>query len=110
MEEITPTNNLTDRVYKLESAMAVQAVNTDTILQQLREIKNNHLVHINDKLEVLSKSVNDNQIATVEKINSLQLTDAGAAPTQAIVADVIKYIIIAIVAAVLTLLISHSLA
>lgn len=96
------------RLAELEKNSAVTTVRLEQICKEISEIKNNHLVHINNELTGIHSAITSNQTTLLEQITKLRLIDAKAEPTQAIVSDVIKYIIIAIVAAVLTLLLTHA--
>lgn len=97
------------RLAKLEKDTAVTAVRIEQICKEIGEIKSNHLVHINNELTGIHSAINANQTTLLEQITNLRLIDAKAEPTQNIVSDVIKYVIIAVVAAALTLILSHSL-
>jgi len=98
------------RLQELEKQSAVMDVRFEQINQNISEIKNNHILHINDQLIVISKTINDNNTSLVSLINqkigeiystitALKITDAKQEPTNGIVAEVIKYIIIGVVGA-----------
>lgn len=93
----------------LQKGYAVMEVKIDHITQSLSEIRQNHLVHINDQLTVMSKTLIDNNITLTALVNnkmtemyasisSLRITDAKQEPSNNILTKVIEYAILAIVA------------
>lgn len=68
----------------------------ENICSEVLTIKNNHLVHIQDSLDMLS-----------EKVMEINLKGAGQTPTIVMLQDIGKYIIIAIVGAIIALIIKN---
>jgi len=100
---------------KLEKAVAVTDVKLDRVTQDISEIKNNHLLHINDQLLTLNQTIVANQTLTTSlitnkvneiysKLTELKINDAKTEPNNNIVSEAIKYIIIAVIGAGLVLL------
>lgn len=118
MPQEIKTSQLEKDVQELKTTYAVTQTEIGHIKQSINEIKNNHLLHINDKLATLdtnlvnnnielTKLVNDKLGEIYKKITELTITDAKQEPTQNIISEVIKYIIIAVVGAGIALLLSH---
>lgn len=87
----------------LQKNQALTDLKLDTINQSILEIKNNHLLHINDQLMKfnvaiadLSTKFNDKVGEIYSKISDLKINDAKQEPTNTIVMDTIKYIILAV--------------
>lgn len=108
MPELTAADG--KRITDLEKNQAVTDLKLDNINQSILEIKNNHLLHINDKLAELSKTINDNNVSLVGLVNTkvgdvyakltdLKINDAKQEPTNSILNKVIEYVIVAVVAA-----------
>lgn len=115
----TETNQLKKDVQELKTSGAVTEQKLLHITQSIDEIKNNHLLHINDTLTVLDRRITDNHTLTTtlineklgeiyKKITDLSIVDAKQQPTQNILTKVIEYVIIAVVGAVIALVVSHT--
>jgi hypothetical protein len=85
------------KVIQLEKNYAVMDVKVDRLTQDISEIKNNHLLHINDSLGKLSQTVATNQATLLEKISGLQITDAKVEPSNKLFDKIIEYVILGIV-------------
>ena len=86
--------------------------------ESLVRIESNHLVHINDQLIAFSQALNTNQASTTKllteelskvysKISELTISDAKSEPNNQIVAKIIEYVILAVVAGGVAFLISN---
>lgn len=115
---VEKTNQLEKDVQALKTASAVRDKEIAHITQSIDEIKNNHLLHINDRLATLDTNIVNNNIALTalvndkfgevyKKLTDLSIVDAKQQPTQNILTEVIKYTIIAVVGAGIALLLSH---
>lgn len=90
----------------LEKKLAVTDTKLDAVTQNIIEIKTNHLVHINDQLTAVNLLLN-NKFDTVTKsfaevykqIGNLKVTDATRAPGSTLLQKIIEYVILAVVAA-----------
>ena len=100
---------------KLEKAVAITDVKLDRVTQDISEIKNNHLLHINDQLLTLNQTITANQTLTTSlitdkvneiysKLTELKINDAKIEPNNNIITEAIKYIIIGVIGAGLVLL------
>lgn len=102
----------------IEKEVAVSGTKIDAINQSVLEIKNNHLLHINDSLGTIQGSMVKNQADMTQmvtneigkiyaKIAELKVTDAKQEPAYNIVSEGIKYELMAIIGAALVLLINR---
>lgn len=102
----------------IEKTVVVNSTKIDAMNQSLLEIKNNHLLHINDTLTTLSSTVvsnhtDMNQLITnkitevYNKLNELRINDAKQEPTNSLVNKVVEYIILAVVAGGVAYLVSN---
>lgn len=87
------------KVIQLEKNYAVTDVKVDRLTQDISEIKNNHLLHINDALGKLSNTVASNHAVLLEKISNLQIVDAKSEPSTKLFNKIVEYVILALVAA-----------
>lgn len=102
------------RISLLEKNQAVLDVKLDNIKQGITEIKTNHLVHINDTMMATNKTITDMginftaQVADLRKtITDLVVTDAKREPAFNLGSEVIRSIIVAVIAGVMFLLIKQ---
>jgi len=117
------TNDLPQKnqlaIQKLEKMTGITDVKLDRLTQDISEIKNNHLLHINDQLIALNQLTNTNQVAVTKlisdelgevysKLSDLKVSDARNEPSNQIVTKVIEYAILAIVAGGIAFLISKN--
>lgn len=118
MPQEIKANQLEKDVQELKTTYAVTQSEIGHIKQSINEIKNNHLLHINDQLGILNKQFVDNNVLMTALVNDkfnevykklidLKINDAKQEPTQNIISEVIKYVIIAVVGAGIALLLSH---
>ena len=96
------------RLNQLEKNYAVTDVKVDRLTQDISEIKNNHLLHINDTLGKLATTVATNHAALLEKVSGLQITDAKTEPGTNLFNKIIEYVILALVAGGVAFLISRN--
>jgi uncharacterized coiled-coil protein SlyX len=100
------------RISELEKQVAVSNVRFEQINQNISEIKNNHILHINDQLLVIGNTINTNNTNLTSLINTkiselyktltaLKINDAKQEPTNNILTKVIEYIVVGVVGAVL---------
>lgn len=93
-----------NKISDLEKKQAVTDIKLDNINQSILEIKNNHLLHINDSLSKLS----DQQTALVgnfntkigeiySKISDLKISDARQEPGSNLFNKIIEYIILGVI-------------
>lgn len=101
------------KIAELEKHQAVTDVKLDNITQNIVEIKTNHLVHINDSIGTMNKSIldlgtsmNDKVAQIYAKISDLKVSDAKQEPTFNLTAKIIEYIVLAVVAGGVAYLIS----
>lgn len=97
------------RLAKLEKDTAVTAVRIEQICKEIGEIKNNHLVHINNELTTIHSTLSANQTTLLEQITNLRLIDAKSEPANKLVSEVIKYVILTVAAAILALVLKNQL-
>lgn len=97
-------------IEQLKISQAEMNVKMDAINQSIGEIKNNHLLHINDELTEINKMIVaqntnfSNQIAGVyAKISELKIVDARQEQPNRIVGKVVEYVLLAVLAAILSL-------
>ena len=102
IERLTQTTN------KLTTDFAVTSVKIDNITQSVLEIKNNHLLHINDQLGILNQTVASNQTLTTKlitdkvneiysKIGDLKISDAKQEPSNSLFNKIIEYVILGVI-------------
>ena len=119
MSDINTENQNRKDITLLQKEFAVMNVKVDTISQYILEIKNNHLLHINDQLRVLSESISSNNVELTKllndktgdiysKLTDLRIKDARTEPSTNILNKVIEYVILAVIGAGVALLITHS--
>lgn len=112
-------NKNKEEITALQKEFAVMTVKVDAINQSILEIKNNHLLHINDQLKNMSVALADNNVGLTKLVNDkttdiyakltdLRLKDAKSEPSQNILNKVIEYVILAVIGAGVALLITHS--
>lgn len=99
------------KIAELEKHQAVLDVKLDNITQSIVEIKTNHLVHINDSIGTMNKSIldlgtsmNDKIAQIYSKISDLKISDAKQEPTFNLASKIIEYVLLAVVGAGLALL------
>jgi hypothetical protein len=104
------------RINQLEKNYAVLETKLDHVSESIKEIKTNHLVHINDQLKDLTGLINTKfdcstqQITDIYKqINDLSITDARREPTWKLGSKVFEYIIIAVIGGLLAVVIKSQL-
>lgn len=101
-EELSQQNQV--KISDLEKKQAVMDVKLDNMNQSILEIKNNHLLHINDSLGKLS----DQQTALVttfntkvgeiySKISDLKINDAKQEPGNKLFNKIIEYIVLGVI-------------
>ena len=110
------TNNIFDkRIQELEKQSAVMDVRFQEINRNISEIKNNHILHINDQLITIGNTITLNNTTLTALINtkinelyktltSLKINDAKQEPTNNILNKVIEYIIVGVIGAGLVIL------
>lgn len=114
MNEKLPEKNQ-QAIQKLDKQIAVTDAKVDRMLQDISEIKNNHLLHINDELRSMSATIATNQTNMTNlitnkieeiysKISELKINDAQQEPGNKLVNKVIEYVIIGVLAFALALL------
>lgn len=103
-------NSNKEHITVLEKEFAVMTVKLDTVNQSILEIKNNHLLHINDQLKTMTIALSDNNAGLTKllndkttdiyaKLTDLRLKDAKSEPSQNILNKVIEYVILAVIGA-----------
>jgi hypothetical protein len=98
-------------IQTLKKDQAVMAVKIDHINQSINEIKTNHLVHIHDQLTNLNKLITDSnttrgaEIGKIyESIASINVTNAKREPGNNLLNEVIRYVVLGVIGAVLLLI------
>ena len=102
-----PENNQKE-IKELQQGFAVMNVKVDHITQNLHEIKNNHLLHINDELGSINSIISQNQTIMTElvtnkmaeaysKISELRITDAKQEPGNNLFNKIIEYAILGLI-------------
>lgn len=97
------------RLAKLEKDTAITTVRIEQICKEINEIKNNHLVHINNELSTIHGTLSANQTVLLEQITNLRLIDAKSEPANKLVSEVIKYVILTVAAAILALVLKNQI-
>lgn len=100
------------KISVLEKNQAVLDVKLDNIKQGITEIKTNHLVHINDTMMETNRSIATlatsftSQVADLRKtITDLVVTDAKREPAFNLGSEIIRSIIMAVIAGLMFILI-----
>lgn len=107
MQKNLPETNQKE-IKELQKSFAVMDVKVDHITQNLHEIKNNHLLHINDELSTLNTLVAKNQTVMTElvtnkmsevysKLSDLKLTDARQEPGNKLFNKIIEYVVLGVI-------------
>ncbi len=105
-------------IIELQKNYAITEVKLDGITKDILEIKNNHLMHINDNLATLNSLIASNQVEMTklinEKINdvyaqlaNLRVTDAKREPGNTLLMKIIEYVMLAVASAGVAYLISE---
>lgn len=119
MSEVAQENQNRKDITALQKEFAVMTVKVDAINQSILEIKNNHLLHINDQLKSLAISISENDIGLTKLVNDkttdiyskltdLRIRDAKSEPSNNLLNKVIEYVILAVIGAGVALIITHS--
>jgi uncharacterized coiled-coil protein SlyX len=114
MSEITPEQ----RISELEKRQAVMDVKMDGIIEGIKRIETNHLVHINDSLTIIKDTVSKNQVSVVELVNTkvgeiykqisgLKISDAKTEPSNQLFNKIIEYIVLGVIAIGIALIASN---
>ena len=105
-------------IKELQKGFAVMDVKVDHITQNLHEIKNNHLLHINDELATLNKSITDNHTMVTNlvtnkltevysKISELKVSDAKQEPGSKLFNKIIEYVVLGVIGIGIAYIASH---
>lgn len=92
-----------------ETEIAVIKTQISHMGESLKRIETNHLVHINDELRRINEKFDLKFGEINQSVLSLKLTDARSEPGNKLVWEVIKYVVVGIAAAGLSLLISSNI-
>lgn len=103
MTDITQDN--TNRINKLEKEGAVTNVKLDNLMQGINEIKQNHLVHVNDQLSSINTQLTSGFTEVYRQIALINIRDAQQEPNNRLITEIVKYIILALIGAGMALLI-----
>lgn len=103
MTDITQDN--TNRINKLEKESAVTNVKLDNLMQGINEIKQNHLVHVNDQLSSINTQLTSGFTEVYRQIALINIRDAQQEPNNRLITEIVKYIILALIGAGMALLI-----
>lgn len=107
-----------EEIKQLQTSYAVMNVKIDNITQSIHEIKNNHLLHINDELLKLNDSLVSNHTNITElvtnkiseiysKISELKIADARTEPGSKLFNKIIEYVILGLVGIAIAFIASH---
>lgn len=97
-----------EAIQKLDKQVAVTDVKVDRIVQDISEIKNNHLLHINDEMRGLNATVIANHTAVTtlltdkigkvyKAIAGLQVNDAKQEPGNNLFNKIVEYVILGVI-------------
>lgn len=99
-----------------ETEIAVLKNQMSSMQETMKRIETNHLVHINDELRRVNERVEskfgelgNKMEVKFDQVNTsliaLKVTDAGAAPTNGLIWEIIKFVLMSVVGAVVGLVI-----